>query len=906
MRSGEAEPTPTAYRRAVRDVVRHCLYAVDRNPLAVDLCKVALWLESQAPGVPLSFLDHRVRCGDALVGVLNLTQVVGGIPDGAFQALGSDDFGVLPADDGGLCRRLRSENVRDRRKLAGQDARRDLEAFAKRLATLDAMDERDPTEVAAKERRFRDARESDPAWAKWKLACDLWCSAFFRAKRPETATLAPTSAAVWQALTLPAFAQSRLAAHATSDADDWHYFHWQLEFPEVMVAGGFDIMLGNPPWETLSPDVKEFFATYDPQVRFSSPKEQKTRAQRLLVDGAIRQRWINSCNKLYRSVQFFKRSGRYQMFASGNLGKGDFNIYRMFVECAFDATKRDGIASQIVPENFYNGANATAIRKHLFSAMTLERLLCLENRREVWFRKVDSRMKFALYVARKGGHTESFPASFGVTSLERLTKSEELALTIPVALIREFSPDAEAVMEFSNQFEVEIARKMYARFPKFGEQIEGAPNRDYDREVDMGTDRGLFDEDPSGLPVYEGRMVAAFDYRAKGYRCGRGRKADWVDLHFGDPAKSIQPQWYIAENKLPAKLGQRPFTYRIAFCDVGSPTNERSLMAAMVPQRSVCGHTTPTIVFDQSNISVSFAWLGFANSLCVDFIVRMKASLHISYTLLDSLPLCRAVEYDADVARVARRAALLSCDGPEMAELWQVVREDPWIGAAIQATADADSRAVVQAEIDALVACLYGLDRRELHYILRPADVLGEDCGIETFKRLQLNEERDFGEYRTRRLVLEAWDRFVADGTFDPERDGGLTDHEKDKARLARKTRELEVAEALVAQVQEQQRPVLFVEGASDLPIIEAAWSAFFPGEKLPVTILPAGGTTQMDVLAGEGKALQPLLGDKRVLVLVDADGEGRKLAKGKGLGQGGDLQEAGERALVEHAAGLR
>ena len=92
-------------------------------------------------------------------------------------------------------------------------------------------------------------------------------------------------------------------------------------------------------------------------------------------------------------------------------------------------------------------------------------------------------------------------------------------------------------MEFANQFEIDIARKMYADFPRFGEQIEGAPYRHYMREVDMGTDRELFDEDPSGLPVYEGRMVSAFDYRAKGYLSGRGRKADWEDLPFGDPRK---------------------------------------------------------------------------------------------------------------------------------------------------------------------------------------------------------------------------------------------------------------------------------------------------------------------------------------------------------------------------------
>jgi len=187
----------------------------------------------------------------------------------------------------------------------------------------------------------------------------------------------------------------------------------------------------------------------------------------------------------------------------------------MFVELALSATRPEGRTSQFVPENFYNGANAAAIRAQIFENTTLERLLCFENRREIWFKDVDSRAKFALFVVRNQGKTEQFPAVFGITTNEALAAVEDNLLGIPVAVVREFSPDAVAVMEFSNQFEIDIARKMYTRFPKFGERIAGIPYREYQTEVHMGNDRGLFDEDPSGLPVYEGRMVAAFDYRAK-------------------------------------------------------------------------------------------------------------------------------------------------------------------------------------------------------------------------------------------------------------------------------------------------------------------------------------------------------------------------------------------------------
>ncbi len=91
MRTGEPEPAPEAQRAAIRDVVRHCLYAVDRNPLAVDLCKVALWIEGHNTGRPLSFLDHHVKLGDSLIGVFDLKVLEKGIPDDAYKPLTGDD-----------------------------------------------------------------------------------------------------------------------------------------------------------------------------------------------------------------------------------------------------------------------------------------------------------------------------------------------------------------------------------------------------------------------------------------------------------------------------------------------------------------------------------------------------------------------------------------------------------------------------------------------------------------------------------------------------------------------------------------------------------------------------------------------------------------------------------------------
>jgi hypothetical protein len=331
-------------------------------------------------------------------------------------------------------------------------------------------------------------------------------------------------------------------------------------------------------------------------------------------------------------------------------------------------------------------------------------------------------------------------------------------------MVREFSPDALAIMEFVNQTDIDICTKMYDCFPKFGEKIKDLPYRHYMAEVHMGNDRELFTEDSSGLPVFEGRMVGGFDYRAKAYISGRGRAATWEDLPFGDPKKAIYPQWYVLEKHLPHKLESRVRQYRIGLCDVASPTNERSLVAALIPPNTVCGDKVPTILFDPDRPDLMMLWLGIANSMTMDFLVRKKISLKMSYTVMDSLPFPRSIESNGPTFGIAKRALLLTCAGSEMADFFRCT------AVLLDCSPDIENPAVnpeererLHAEIEVLVARdLFGVTRDEMRYILDPADLYGAECPIETFRVLKNNEIKEFGEYRTQRLVLQTWDRLQA------------------------------------------------------------------------------------------------------------------------------------------------
>ena len=768
----EGTPSLTDFRHALRDVASRCLHGVDRNPMAVELTKVALWIETVDPGLPLGFFDAQIRCGDALLGLLDLSVLEQGIPDAAYKPITGDDKTVARH----YARKNKTEKSERVHVEEGLQFGRQRD-LVRDISAMRAMPEETLNQIGAKSARLKElTQDGTDSWALAR-ACDLYVAAFLTPKIVPATTAGPdglprrgtetvaTSGTLWE------FLRGREPFGPLTDAvadlaSYYRLFHWPIAFADVMARGGFDLVLGNPPWETMSPDQKEFFSVYEPEVRFMAPADQKAAVARLHENPQIAARWEEYCRDLYAAVHFMKCSGRYRLFAAGNLGKGDFNLYRMFVETALAATREGCVTAQFVPEGLYNGANATAIREELFKNFRVTKLAGFENTKGIWFQSIDTRTKFCLYVAWKDGNTDRFDAAFRVNSKERLQEfSAGRRLTIPVDLVEQFSPDAKAVMEFSTQEEIDICAQMYARYPKLGAKIDGQPYRHYMREVDMGTDRALFSDGDDGLPVFEGRMVDAYDYRAKGYVSGRGRSAVWDELAFGTPLKRIQPQWRICADNVPDKLGGRIDRYRIGFCDVASPTNSRGLIAALLPDQTVSGHKVPTIEFDNSCVEDLLLWLGVANSFVMDFLVRKKVSLTLSYTIMDSLPFPRNFERTPAAAEIARHVCTLCAVGPEMADFRDQAVDVGILASHNDLIEDHDRRAECAAEIDALVARkVYGLTKREMLYILDPANILGEDSGIETFKALRNREIRELGEFRTQRLILDVWDRIEARG----------------------------------------------------------------------------------------------------------------------------------------------
>jgi hypothetical protein len=186
---------------------------------------------------------------------------------------------------------------------------------------------------------------------------------------------------------------------------------------------------------------------------------------------------------------------------------------------------------------------------------------------------------------------------------------------LDVETVRSQSEVALAISETGGSLDAEVTDHLYRQWPAFGDTSAGPPIREYMAEIHMGNDRHLFGDDEHGLPLCEGRMITQYDHRAKAYRSGRGRSAIWDDLAFGSAEKAIVPQWWVPERAVPRKVGHRIHRYRVAFCDVTAPRNERSLVAALVSPGVICGDKAPTFMYPPEYEWAYMLWLAAANSM---------------------------------------------------------------------------------------------------------------------------------------------------------------------------------------------------------------------------------------------------------------------------------------------------
>ncbi|OKY73989.1 MAG: restriction endonuclease [Desulfobulbaceae bacterium DB1] len=612
------------FRHALREVIAHCIYGVDKNPMALELARTALWLEGYEPGRPLSFLDHHLVCGDALLGLTDVKQLAAGIADAAFKPLSGDDKA--------LCRTLAQANRTGRRLLekrqrgvSGLFAEQGGEDILRQLTALENMPDGIPAEVEAKKAAYgafmQQARDSRLAHA-----ADLLIGAFLAPKNDEQAlATTPTN----ENLLVELFGGQGDPAHeirlamARQLCSEARVLHWPLAFAHL-AQGGFDCVLANPPWERIKLQEEEFFATRHPEVAKAKNKAERGQRIQWLSQGMLNyhlypelSRDDKECEAEQRLFAAFIRARRTAEAASiyahlkgdegGRFpltGVGDVNTYALFAETISQISARDGRAGFIVPTGIATDDSTKAYFAHIAQISRLVSLFDFENR-EGLFPAVDSRMKFCLLTL---GDSAKARFSFFLTATAQLA-DERRGFTLSPEDFRRINPNTRTCPVFRSRMDAELTRKIYNGVPVLiREAGDDGPEENpwgisFMRMLDMSNDSHLFaDHDGDRhLPLYEAKMIHQFDHRWASYQLPSpsGRGAGGEGLSAGDvalvdkenPAFMVQPRYWVEKRQVLARLANVPHAMAQAYAD----DDGEKLLAALANWLVACHREIVTL-----------------------------------------------------------------------------------------------------------------------------------------------------------------------------------------------------------------------------------------------------------------------------------------------------------------------
>lgn len=769
VRSGEEEPSPENLRAALHDVISHCIYGVDVNPMAVELCKVNLWLESLEPGKPLSFLDSRIKCGNSLIGVtpgLDTSE----IPDEAFNPVAGDHKPTAGA--------LKKRNKAER---AGQlplmvtvpRTPEDLARWAaERARSLAELPEDTATQVLAKADEYARYRGSQE-FAQRQLEADLWTAAFFWKIgdwRGEE-LFAPTHGELMR-LRRGEPLDPELMREVKALAERVGFFHWPLEFPDVFDVGGFDCILGNPPWELLQLEELQFFAARDPEIAQLAGEVRKKAIERLHQNNpALATEFAEAKHSADAQNRFIRESGRYLLTAVGKM-----NTYALFAELTRSLIHQRGRVGIIVPSGIATDDTTKEFFGDLTSKRQLVSLFDFENR-EGLFPAVDSRMRFCL-LTMSGSQVEVKQSEFAffATRVEHLD-DERRRFTLAPDEIALFNPNTRTMPVFRTRADAELTRKIYQRVPVLVNERTGQNPwgvRFMQGLFNMTSDSGLFATKPRDgyLPLYEAKMLHQFDHRWATYDGDDTREL--APAEKDNPRFAVRPRYWVSAKEVNERLDGWKRGWLLGFRDIARATDERTAIFSLLSRVGV-GNNAPLLLSVVDDAHLVACLIANLCSLVFDFVTRHKVGgTHINFFIAKQLPVFPPTAYTpADIDFIAPRVLELVYTAydlePFARDMLNDVGAETWNrwfphNAVLQSSNpqpfrwDEDRRALLRAELDAYYAKLYGLTRDELRYILDPKDVYGPDFPGETFRVLKEKEERLYGEYRTRRLVLEAWD----------------------------------------------------------------------------------------------------------------------------------------------------
>ena len=729
VRTEGAQPTPDELRIAVRDAIQNCIYGVDLNLFAVDLCKVALWIEGFSKGLPLNFLDHRIKCGNSLVGVLDIKCLDEGIPDEAFKP--------VTGDNKTLASQFKKINKKDRQAIeSGQLSfnfvylETERNQYAANWRDLGDIPETTAAEVKQKQARYQQTHsQNNVRWWQDYSACNLWTAAFFMPITELNLQLLPTTAALSQLLQGNSITQKVVEA-ANQLAEDKRFFHWPLEFPEVFEVGGFDCVLGNPPWERIKLQEKEFFASRSVEIATAVNKAAREKLIKKLTQNnpELAQAFEDAKHDADAQSKFIRESDRFPLTATG-----DINTYSVFAETSRKIISPNGRVGVVVPTGIATDDTCKKFFGDLTQKQAIASLYDFENR-EAIFTTVHRSYKFSLLTI-SGKPIKQGNFSFFLTQTRQVDNHSRIFQLSPqdIALM---NPNTLTCPIFRTRLDADLTKKIYQRVPVLENERTGKNPWGifYIRLVHLSDHAEFlkFNWEESSchwnVPLYEAKLIWYYDHRfatfegADQTEIAQGKAREISEDKKTDINLSINSRYFLPNDFIQTLFNKYPEYRRkwfLVWRDVTNNTNERTCVTTAIP-KVAASVKLPGLGFTcKTNPSVLMANL---NSLVLDYVVRQKiGGVSLSYFILKQLPIIPPEAYTPkDIGFISSRVLELVYTAWDMQPFAQDMGYDgePFIW-------DSQRRALLRAELDAYYAKLYGLTRDELRYILDPADIYG-------------------------------------------------------------------------------------------------------------------------------------------------------------------------------------
>lgn len=769
VRSDEDEPTLGEVRRAMRDVVGRCLYGVDLNDMAAELCKVGLWLEAIEPGRPLSFLDSHIQVGNSLLGATP-ELVAQGIPDEAWQELTGDDKDVVKA--------LKKRN---KQGAAGQlglglDATITPSMVSATVAQaargVEALPDGAVADVDAKEAAWNALVTSPEHQAKTLLA-DIWCAAFVWPKQKgDVNDAAPVAGVFTRYAGNPNGFPEVTKRVARELAERYRFFHWHLRFPAVMERGGFDVVLGNPPWERVKLQEKEWFAERAPAIANAENAAARKKMIAALpeTDPELWAEWQTDSRVADGESHVIRASDRYPLCATG-----DINTYAIFAELNRSLVGPTGRTGVIVPAGIAMDDSTKAFFQALVETRTLAALFHFENEDQI-FANVHHAYRFALLtVAGLQAPVDAGQfVAYARQVVDLVDVSRRYSLTPDD--FRRMNPNTLTFPAFRMARDAAITRKICQRVPVLWRESDNANpwGIRFLAMFHMANDSASFEKpgklgaqldgnryvlgNQRWLPLYEAKMIHLYDHRFGTYKdqsqaqANQGKLPELTEADHADPYNLPLPEYWVDERLVEERLEERWDCGWLLVCrSLARSSDSRTTIPSTIPRTAV-GHSSMCILPGHDG-----GWRLVAewSSIVFDFVVRQKiGGSNMSHHILKQLPSLPPATYDAPCAW-SPTDTLADWIRPRVLELvytaWDMqpfAQDLGYTGPPF--TWDDTRRRQLRAELDAAFFHLYGLTRDEAAYIL------------DTFPIVKRDDEARFGTYRTKDLILAAYDQYAA------------------------------------------------------------------------------------------------------------------------------------------------